>query len=125
MKLIADEDIELSIITRLRADGHEVIAITEEVSGSEDPVVLARAVTQQVLLLTADRDFGDYIYRDQLPAPTAGVVLHRLPNRMPSQQKASIIADAFSRYAGQFAGHFTVIEEQKVRFRVLPTTNLP
>src|SRR5579871_4789403 len=113
MRLIADEDIEAAVIARLRADGHSVTAITEEQSaGGVDPSVLARAVAENVLLLTADRDFGDLIFRDLLPAPEAGVVLHRFPNKMPSQQKAEIIAQVFQDKAPRFAGHFAVIDER-------------
>ncbi|HUY79252.1 MAG TPA: DUF5615 family PIN-like protein [Ktedonobacterales bacterium] len=122
MQLIADEDIEAAVIARLRADGHDVIAITEGRSaGGEDPSVLAHAVATQLLLLTADRDFGDLIFRDNLPAPDASVVLHRLPNRMPPQQKANIIAQTFVDDADRFVGHFTVIDERGVRFRLLPS----
>ncbi len=120
MRLIADEDLEAPIIARLRADGHEVVAIVEQHPGADDLVVLNLATTLHLLLLTADRDFGDYIFRDQIAAPREGIVLHRLPNKMPSRQKADIIAEAFRDHSAQFAGAFTVIDERGIRFRPLP-----
>ncbi|HEX5545891.1 MAG TPA: hypothetical protein VFX24_00685 [Ktedonobacterales bacterium] len=35
-------------------------------------------------------------------------------------EKAQIIGEAFAQHSAAFAGHFTVIEESKVRFRLLP-----
>jgi len=119
MKLIADEDLEAPIITRLRADGHDVIAIVEWNPGVDDLAVLALATTTHRLLLTADRDFGDYIFRDHVAAPAEGIVLHRLPNQMPSRLKADIISEAFRSHGAQFAGAFSVIDERGARFRPL------
>jgi hypothetical protein len=34
--------------------------------------------------------------------------------------KAQIVADAFAAYGLEFAGKFTVIEQNKARFRSLP-----
>lgn len=109
------------MILRLRADGHIVESVAEQFSGSEDLPVLARAVESGLPLLTRDRDFGDYIFRDHQPAPAEGVILHRLSSNIPTPRKADIISDAFKMYADQFAHHFAVIDEDKVRFRPLPT----
>jgi predicted nuclease of predicted toxin-antitoxin system len=121
MRLIADEDLEAPIIARLRADGYDVVAIVEQHPGADDLTVLNLAATLHLLLLTADRDFGDYIFRDHLAAPVEGVVLHRLPNQMPSRQKADIISKAFRKHSAQFTGAFTVIDERGIRFRPLPS----
>lgn len=41
MKFLADESFDGQIIDRLRADGHEVISVSEMSSGIADEVVLA------------------------------------------------------------------------------------
>ena len=120
MRLVADEDLEAPVIARLRADGHDVVAISDLNPGADDLAVLTMAINSHLLLLTADRDFGDYIFRDRFAAPAEGVVLHRLPNQMPSHQKADIISEAFRNHSAQFAGAFTVIDEHGARFRPLP-----
>ena len=61
MRTIADEDVEYPIIERLRGDGHLVEAIAEVSSGALDLPILTRATQENVLLLTADLDFGGYI----------------------------------------------------------------
>lgn len=67
MRILADEDVERPVVERLRTDGHTVIAVSVESSGETDLPILARAVSEN-LLLTADLDFGEYIVRDQQPA---------------------------------------------------------
>jgi len=47
-------------------------------AGESDLPILERAVREDLLLLTADLDFGEYIFRAHFPAPTAGVVQLRL-----------------------------------------------
>lgn len=120
MRILADENVERLVIERLRQDGHIVDAIAAQAPGTLDPPILARAVAENVVLLTADRDFGDYIYRDGLAAPAAGLVLYRLGNHLSTARKADIIATTFTQPATYFAGQFTVIDEPKVRQRPLP-----
>jgi predicted nuclease of predicted toxin-antitoxin system len=120
VRILADENVEQPVIERLRLDGYDVVAVAIQTPGALDPSVLAQAVHEDVLLLTADRDFGDYVYRDHLAAPSAGIALYRLGHNLSTPEKAQIISDAMSRHANDFAAHFAVIEEGKVRFRPLP-----
>jgi predicted nuclease of predicted toxin-antitoxin system len=120
VRILSDEDVENPIIARLRSDGHTVEAFAEQTPGLKDIPILARAVAEGILLLTADLDFGAYIFRDGQAGPHEGVVLYRLGEDIETDRKAAIISDAFAQHAGSFAGHFTVIEEQSVRFRPLP-----
>jgi len=53
MRFVADENVDLPIITRLRKDGHEVQAVIEMSAGISDDQVLKRANQQGVVLLTS------------------------------------------------------------------------
>jgi predicted nuclease of predicted toxin-antitoxin system len=119
MRILVDENVESAVIVRLRLDGHAVDAVADSTPSEDDLPILARAVAYDVLLLTADLDFGSYICRDKRPAPRAGVVLYRL-GELSMQRKADVVGDAFALYSQRFTGHFTVIEETGVRFRPLP-----
>ena len=114
MKLVADESVDRQIIDLLRLDGLEVIAIAEIAAGSTDEDVLARAVSEQALLLTADKDFGDLVFRQGLAAE--GVVLARLSG-LSQQTRAEHVRDAFRQHSHLFPGAFTVIEYGGVRIR--------
>ena len=63
MKLVADESVESRITGRLRANGHEVLSITEEHSGRDDEFVLSHSNANDAVLTTADKDFGELAFR--------------------------------------------------------------
>ncbi len=51
----------------LRHDGHDVAWVRTDAPGSTDQQVLARAVAEDRILLTFDKDFGDLAFRAGLP----------------------------------------------------------
>jgi predicted nuclease of predicted toxin-antitoxin system len=67
VRILADENIEQLVIERLRDAGHTVISVRVESAGASDLPLLDRAVREDLLLLTADLDFGEYIFRDHRP----------------------------------------------------------
>jgi predicted nuclease of predicted toxin-antitoxin system len=119
MNILADENVEQPIIVRLRAEGHQVIAIAETQPGIPDTEVLQQAVQAQLFLLTGDKDFGDLLFLQRRQAPQ-GVILVRLPDTLTSQQKATIVADVLRLHAPQLLGAFTVISQNGVRLTPLP-----
>ncbi|MGH2514120.1 MAG: DUF5615 family PIN-like protein [Ktedonobacterales bacterium] len=122
MNILADECVNPAVVVRLRSDGHIVEFIRESSAdrGMDDTPILERATAADMLLLTADRDFGDYIFRDGFSAPRAGVVLYRLDD-LPQDRKAAIVGDAFVNSDPQwFRDQFTVLDERHVRQRPLP-----
>lgn len=89
MRFVADENIEREVVERLRQAGHSVWFIIEMTRGIKNGAVLAFANQQQALLLTADKDFGELIFRQQLGS--LGVVLLRFPPAMSPEQKAEAV----------------------------------
>jgi predicted nuclease of predicted toxin-antitoxin system len=120
VRILADENIGQMVIERLREAGHTVISLRVESAGASDLPILERAVRENLLLLTADLDFGEYIYRDHLQAPAAGVVQLRLSDSLKEAEKTRIIADVFAIHEASFAGKFSVMDQDRVRFRALP-----
>jgi predicted nuclease of predicted toxin-antitoxin system len=76
VNLVADESLDRQIVERLRRDGHTVSYIAEMEPGVVDETVLHLANREQALLLTADKDFGELVFRQH--RLTTGVVLLRL-----------------------------------------------
>ena len=58
MRFLADESCDFAVVRALRAAGHEVRALTEETSRTDDREVIALAAQEQRILLTEDKDFG-------------------------------------------------------------------
>lgn len=77
MNFLADEGCAGPVIRALRKAGHDVIAIAiaEVAAGATDQQVLDRALNENRVLITEDRDFGNLVYAQR--RPSAGVVLLR------------------------------------------------
>ena len=75
MELLTDENIRGTTLERIYADGHDVLEMKLVAPGEPDEVVLARALAANRFLITADKDFGELVFRQRLSS--AGVVLLR------------------------------------------------
>ena len=89
MNFFADESLDRQIISRLRQGGHAVLDVTEIDPGISDDKVLSMANESKAILLTADRDFGDLVFRQG--RLTEGVVLIRLSG-LPSTKKTGLVS---------------------------------
>jgi len=114
MRLLADESVDAPIVTRLRSDGHRVDYVAEMAPGLSDDVVLDHASRGGAILLTADKDFGELVFR--LGKATHGMVLSRLAG-LSSIAKSQIISDALRIHGQEMPMAFTVITPAAVRIR--------
>ena len=113
MNLLADESLDRQIIERLRRDGHEVSYIAEMEPGITDEAVLERANERTALLVTADKDFGELVFREGRLS-SGGVVLIRLAG-LSAERKAKIVSGAFHEWGAEFTRCFSVISPGRVR----------
>ena len=65
MNLLIDEGVDQQIVDRLRQDGHEALYVAETDPGISDDIVLSEANDRGALLITADKDFGEIVFRRQ------------------------------------------------------------
>ena len=114
MRLVADESVDGPIVERLRAEGHEILYVAELDPGISDEVILEQARTASYLLITADKDFGELIFRlKRLPA---GVILLRLAG-LTNLRKAETVASAMQDHGDSMIEAFTVITPGSIRIR--------
>ena len=114
MKLLADESIDLPIVESLRRDGHFVLYIAEMEPGIQDNEVLKQANKEKAILLTADKDFGELIYRQGLLSH--GIILVRLKGLSP-KLKGEIVSKAIQTHALKLRKIFAVITPSTIRIR--------
>jgi predicted nuclease of predicted toxin-antitoxin system len=76
VNLVADEGVDGPVVQRLRNDGHDVIYVAELSPGVTNDDVLRQANDRDALLVTADQDFGELVFRQRLVH--SGVLLLRL-----------------------------------------------
>lgn len=117
MKFFADESVDYPIVVRLREDGHDVFAVAEITPSIPDEAVFTEANQRGDLLLSADKDFGEIVFRQR--KITAGVVLIRLAGLLP-ETKAKIVSVVVRDREAELPGAFTVISPGIVRIRPRP-----
>jgi len=116
MNLLADESVDGFVVRQLRSDGHAVEAIGETSPSISDDEVLERAASSGRVLITADKDFGELVYR--LGRAHAGVVLLRLAG-LSSQGRCDLVSEVFRNRGAELSGSFTVVDPHIVRVRRL------
>jgi predicted nuclease of predicted toxin-antitoxin system len=116
VNLLADESVDRQIVDRLRQDGHAVRYIAEMEPGVPDDVVLDLAYEESDLLLTADKDFGELVYRQG--RLSCGILLVRLAGLSPSG-KAHVVASAVHEHGQELLGAFAVLTPRSFRIRRL------
>lgn len=114
MKFLADESVDRQIVDRLRVDGHEVWYVAEMEPGISDDVVLDRSISEMAILLTADKDFGELVFRQK--RISMGVILARLAGLSP-EQKADLVSTALNQHLSELEKSFTVIVPGSIRIR--------
>ena len=117
MRLLADENIAGVAVEALRARGHDVLWVRTEAPGSSDADVLKLAEQADRIVLTFDKDFGELALRGKTSRPS-GVVLFRM-RPLPPHRLAQMIARVLESRT-DWVGHFSVVEEERIRMVQLP-----
>lgn len=117
MRLLTDENIPDSIQNWLRTSGHDVVSASELQCGEIDEYWLNLAETEQRLIMTSDKDFGELIYREGLNS--FGVILLRLDN-IPVREWIVRLQEAWSVVEANPVRKFIVISPKRKRVRRIP-----
>ena len=116
MKLLANENIPLESVRSLRVGGHDVVSISERPPGISDESVIQIARTENRIIITFDRDYGELLFRRGLPVP-AGILYLRFVPRGPSEVAtyvSRLIEDGID-----LEGRFTTADRGRVRQTML------
>lgn len=113
MRFLVDECTGPAVARWLRDQSHEVFSVYEEARGTSDDDILNKANSENWILITNDKDFGDKVYRDK--RPHHGVIFLRLQDER-AVSKIDAIEKLLDGYQDQLAGAFVVVTETQVRF---------
>ena len=116
MRFLADENIHSGIVKWLRSQGHDVLWATETLQGVDDVILLQTAQQHERLLLTADLDFGELVFRERLTSH--GVVLLRIED-LTLQERLARLHVVWESLEAHALGQFVVITAERVRVRPL------
>lgn len=89
MRILCDESVPVAVERFLAAAGHDVVAVRQWAPGTSDRTVLQKAIGEERLLVTYDRDFGTLLFRERLrPAP---LVLYVRTASLPSSDGPRVV----------------------------------
>jgi predicted nuclease of predicted toxin-antitoxin system len=111
---VCDEGVDRSIVEQLRSDGHAVTYIAEISPSVPDDEVLREANARGAVLVTADKDFGELVFR--LGRLSTGVLLIRLHD-VPTTDRASLVGAVVREHGAELTGAFSVLSPTRLRIR--------
>jgi predicted nuclease of predicted toxin-antitoxin system len=114
MRWLVDECVDASLITLLRQIGHDVVYVPDITPRAADSELMRFADSENRLLLTEDKDFGDLVFRQAMRVP--GIVLLRIE---PAQRslKGPRLRAAIDQLGDSLLGRYTVVEVARLRSR--------
>ena len=113
MRFLVDECTGPKVAQWLRIEGHEVFSVFDDARGISDDEVFAKAFTENWILITNDKDFGEIVFREQ--RDHHGIIFLRL-NDERSANKIEVLRQLLDNYFEKLPGQFVTVTETKVRF---------
>lgn len=112
MRFLADESCDFAVVRALREAGHDVIAVADSARSLADEIILALAIRERRILLTEDKDFGQWVFAER--RATGGVIFLRYP---PAARRvmSSAVVQLVERYGKRLFGCFVVVQPGRVR----------
>lgn len=112
MRFLIDECAGPAVARWLQSQGHEVYSVYDSSPGVDDEIILKKLYSENRILITLDKDFGEKIYRDN--CLHHGVILLRLEDERPANAIA-VLRHALRQLGPTIEDHFVVVTETKIR----------
>ena len=116
LSFLADESCDFAFVRALRQVGHDVTAIVEFMSGAPDLKVLESAFEEGRILLTEDKDFGEWVFAHK--RATAGILLVRYPANLRAQITQAMV-ELVSKHGTELKNRYVVLEPGRARIRTV------
>ncbi|KXB04634.1 hypothetical protein AKJ50_02190 [candidate division MSBL1 archaeon SCGC-AAA382A13] len=115
LKFLVDECTGAKVSDALSKDGFSAEYVGRIMKGARDERVLQKALEEEKILITNDKDFGEIIYRKG--KPHAGVILLRLEKDFPEDRISTIRSIIEELDRETLNQKFIVASEKGVRVR--------
>jgi len=112
--ILADENIDYRIIRALRNEGIDVFSVFENYRGITDYEVIKHSVKEKKILLTEDKDFGEWVFSHKEKG--LSVILLRYSFH-ETPQIITILIKLLKEDSHKLHFAYTTITTQKIRIR--------
>jgi predicted nuclease of predicted toxin-antitoxin system len=113
MKFLVDECTGPSVANWLKQKEHDVFSVYDQARGIDDNRIMEIVQTEERILITNDRGFGEKIFRER--RQHHGVVFLRLANER-SLNKIRVLSELLDQYSETIKDRFVVVTDTQVRF---------
>lgn len=114
MRFLLDENVGKKVANYLRLQEHFVLRIKEISPGVDDYEVLNLALSNNSVLVTSDKDFGELIFREE--QPHSGVIFLRLKDET-SDNKIKAMKLVLKKFK-KIEGNFIVVSGKDGNFKL-------
>ncbi len=114
MRFLVDESTGTAVAQYLRGQGHEVVVVSEVMPQAQDVEILHKAVDEELIVITNDKDFGDLVYRSG--EGHAGILLLRLRDESAAN-RVHVVKTVLETHGDAVVGNFVVATESHTRIR--------
>ena len=113
MVIIADENIDHELINILKSQ-HTLISIYQDMRGLSDRGIIALAQNQQSIILTEDKDFGEYVFAHKINNISVVLIRYSFKDRL---EMFNSIASLLSNNPQKLLHKFTTVKVNSIRIR--------
>jgi predicted nuclease of predicted toxin-antitoxin system len=117
LRFLADESCDFAVVRALRAEGYDVLAVSEITCRSDDRELIDQTSREKRILLTEDKDFGWLVFVSH--AESAGVILIRFPGNA-RQTLVQTVRRLVREQGKQLLGAFVVVQPGHIRISRMP-----
>jgi len=117
LRFLADESCDFAVVRALRAEGYDVLAVSEVMRRSDDRELIDQASREKRILLTEDKDFGWLVFVSH--ADSAGVILIRFPGNA-RQTLVQTVRQLVREQGRRLLGAFVVVQPGHIRISRKP-----
>lgn len=111
-RFLVDECTGTSVANWLKNQNHEVFSVFEDFRGASDNQVLEKCQSENYILITSDKDFGEMVFRNQ--KVHNGIVLLRCePDNFI--KRIEVLEKLLHNYTDKLPNNFIVVTNHKVR----------
>jgi predicted nuclease of predicted toxin-antitoxin system len=117
LRFLADESCDFAVVRALRAEGYDVLAVSEVMHRSDDRELIDQASREKRILLTEDKDFGWLVFVSHVDS--AGVILVRFPGNA-RQTLVQAVRQLVREQGRRLSGAFVVVQPGHIRISRKP-----